>query len=158
MCDFVEWLAKKGDEEDKKLPELTQNVALISMLDKNESAQDEVQLATLHAAKGLEFRHVFLVGIEEGILPHRESIDPLKIEEERRLMYVGITRARMSLHLSHCQKRAMGKEWRTCEPSRFIAEMGDDLRHGGGGVTDAPAEKTAGRAKLAQFRALLSEN
>jgi ATP-dependent DNA helicase Rep len=154
VCDFVEWLAKKGDEEDKKLPELTQTVALLSMLDKNDAEQDAVQLATLHAAKGLEFRHVFLVGIEEGILPHRESIAPEKIEEERRLMYVGITRARMSLHLSHCGKRAIGKEWRECEPSRFIVEMGDDLRHAGNG-TDVPAEKAAGRAKLAQFRTML---
>ena len=156
VCDFVEWVAKKGDEEEKKLPELTQTIALLSMLDKNESEQDAVQLATLHAAKGLEFRHVFLVGIEEGILPHRESIEPAKIEEERRLMYVGITRARNSLHLSHCRKRATGKEWRECEPSRFIAEMGDDLRHGGSN-NDAPAEKTAGRAKLAQFKALLAD-
>ena len=157
VCDFVEWLARKGDDENKKLPELTQTVALLSMLDKNESEHDVVQLATVHAAKGLEFRHVFLVGIEEGILPHRESIEPTKIEEERRLMYVGITRARHSLHLSHCRKRALGKEWRECEPSRFIAEMGDDLKHGGNGG-DKPAEKTAGQAKLAQFRALLAES
>jgi ATP-dependent DNA helicase Rep len=157
VCDFVEWVAKKGDEEEKKLPELTQTIALLSMLDKNDSEQEAVQLATLHAAKGLEFRHVFLAGIEEGILPHRESIEPAKIEEERRLMYVGITRARNSLHLSHCRKRAVGKEWRECEPSRFILEMGDDIRHGGNG-SDAPAEKSAGRAKLAQFKALLADS
>jgi ATP-dependent DNA helicase Rep len=157
VCDFVEWVAKKGDEEEKKLPELTQTIALLSMLDKNDSEQEAVQLATLHAAKGLEFRHVFLAGIEEGILPHRESIEPAKIEEERRLMYVGITRARNSLHLSHCHKRAVGKEWRECEPSRFILEMGDDIRHGGNG-SDAPAEKSAGRAKLAQFKALLADS
>ncbi len=156
VSDFLEWLAKKGDEEDKKLPELTQTIALLSMLDGNESDHDSVQLATLHAAKGLEFRHVFLVGIEEGVLPHRESVAPEKIEEERRLMYVGITRARNSLNVSHCRKRAMGKEWRNCEPSRFIAEMGDDIRHGGNGE-DKPAEKTAGRAKLAQFRAMLAD-
>ena len=157
VCDFAEWVAKKGDEEDKKLPELTQTIALLSMLDKNESEQDAVQLATLHAAKGLEFRHVFLVGIEEGILPHRESVEPAKMEEERRLMYVGITRARNSLHLSHCRKRAVGKEWRECEPSRFIAEMGADLKHGGNG-SEVPAEKSAGRARLAQFKALLADS
>ena len=70
-------------------------------------------------------------------------------------MYVGITRAEQSLHLSWCVRRKQGREWRNCEPSRFIAEMGDDLKISGG-PTDAPADKSAGRAKLAQFKALLS--
>ncbi len=152
--DFVGWLGNKGAEDNKNLLELAQTVALISMLDKNQEEADAVQLATLHAAKGLEFRHVFLVGVEEGILPHRESIDPAKLEEERRLMYVGITRAQMSLHLTWCEKRKQGKEWRECQPSRFIQEMGDDLKFAGG-KNAAPADREAGRAKLAQFRAML---
>jgi ATP-dependent DNA helicase Rep len=97
---------------------------------------------------------VFLVGIEEGILPHRESIDGGSIEEERRLMYVGITRAERSLHLSYCERRKMGKEWRECEASRFIAEMGDDLKISGRGQ-DAPSDRASGSARLAQMRAML---
>ena len=130
--EFTAWLTKKGEEDEKTLIDLTQTIALINLLDKGGSDFDGVQLSTLHAAKGLEYKHVFLVGIEEGLLPHRESQDPVKIEEERRLMYVGITRAQRSLHVTHCEKRPQGKEWSPCEPSRFIEEMGKEdlgVRH-----------------------------
>jgi ATP-dependent DNA helicase Rep len=153
--DYVDWLAAKGDEENKNLLELAQTVALLSMLDQQGGEQEAVQLATLHAAKGLEFRHVFLVGAEEGILPHRESLAPAKLEEERRLMYVGITRAQMSLTVTWCKRRKQGKEIIEREPSRFIGEMGDDLKRVGkdsGGGED----RNLGRAKLAQFKALLA--
>jgi ATP-dependent DNA helicase Rep len=125
------------------------------MLDKNQQDEEVVQLATLHAAKGLEFRHVFLVGVEEGILPHRESVEQGNIEEERRLMYVGITRAQLSLTVTHCEKRRQGREILEREPSRFIAEMGDDLKRSGQGA-NAPEDKAAGRAKLARFKELLA--
>jgi len=154
--DLVDWLGGKGDAEQKNLLELAQTVALLSMLDKHDQDIDAVQLATLHAAKGLEFRHVFLVGIEEGLLPHRDAEAEGRIAEERRLMYVGITRAEQSLHLSWCEKRKQGKEWRTCAPSRFIAEMGDDMKISGG-TQDAPPDKVTGRARLAQFKALLNK-
>jgi ATP-dependent DNA helicase Rep len=154
--DFVQWLAAKGIEESKNLVELSQTVALISMLDKNEGEQDVVQLATLHAAKGLEFPHVFLVGIEEGVLPHRESVELGKVEEERRLMYVGITRAQRSLTVTYCERRKQGREVVPREPSRFIVEMGEDIKHSG--RDQAPAvTKDEGRAKLAAFRALLAK-
>ncbi|MDP3438517.1 MAG: 3'-5' exonuclease, partial [Azonexus sp.] len=134
VCEFANWLNKKGEEQGKTLIDLTQSIALINLLDKqNDDDYDAVQLSTLHAAKGLEYRHVFLVGIEEGILPHRESIDPAKIEEERRLMYVGITRAQHTLTISYCERRKQAREFVPCEPSRFIAEMGsEDIRYAGG--------------------------
>ncbi|MCX8086083.1 MAG: UvrD-helicase domain-containing protein [Rhodocyclaceae bacterium] len=156
--DFVRWLAAKGEEEGKSLLELAQTVALVTMLDKQEDRADAVQLATLHAAKGLEFRHVFLVGVEEGTLPHREAIEAGSIEEERRLFYVGITRAQLSLHVSWCERRKQGREFLPREPSRFIAEMGDDLKHEGA-VSPAPTiDKAAGNARLAQFKALLKQS
>jgi len=154
--EFVGWLAAKGTEEAQSLLELAQSVALITMLDKQEEdGDDAVQLATLHAAKGLEFRHVFLVGCEEGVLPHREALDAGQLEEERRLMYVGITRAQLSLHVSWSAQRKQGREIVARAPSRFIAEMGDDLRFEGVGQASPTLDKEAGRARLASFKALL---
>ncbi len=149
VMEFAAWIGKK--EEDRNLIEITQAVVLMNLLDREENEYDAVQLSTLHAAKGLEFRHVFLVGVEEGILPHQESMSEAGIEEERRLMYVGVTRARESLHLSHCLKRKRAKEMQACEPSRFISEMGGDLKFSGNAVT-----KEMGNAKLAMLKSALS--
>jgi len=158
VCEFTNWLNAKGEEDGKTLIDLTQSIALINMLDKQDEDRDEVQLSTLHAAKGLEYKHVFLVGIEEGILPHRESLDPAKIEEERRLMYVGITRAQRSLHLSYCERRKQARELIPCEPSRFIAEMGkDDIRFSGGKQAAEP-DKVTGSARLDAMKAMLAGN
>ena len=156
VLEFCEWLGKKGQEEGKTLLDLTQTIALINLLDKNEADVDAVQLSTLHAAKGLEFRHVFLIGIEEGILPHREAQADGRIEEERRLMYVGITRAQRSLHLSYCERRKQGRETIPCEPSRFVSEMGsEDLRFSGS-KSAAPADKAASSERLTALKAMLA--
>lgn len=150
------WLAQKGEEEKKSLIDLAQTIALINLIDRQDDGgrADAVQLSTLHAAKGLEFGHVFLIGVEEGVLPHRESLAPEKLEEERRLMYVGITRARRSLHISHAEKRRHGRDLIPSEPSRFIAEMGENLRRSGG-QSDAP-DKAAGTARLKALREMLA--
>jgi len=155
--ELVSWLARRGEEDGKNLIELTQMIALINMLDKREDAEapDAVQLSTLHASKGLEFKHVFLIGVEEGVLPHRESLDPVKLEEERRLMYVGITRAQRSLHVTYAERRKQGRDFFPCEPSRFIAEMGEDLRFSGG-KAESPPDKATGAARLAAMRAMLA--
>ena len=159
--ELVQWLARRGEEDGKTLIELTQMIALINLLDRQQEGgagmPDAVQLSTLHAAKGLEFGHVFLIGVEEGVLPHRESLDPAKLEEERRLMYVGITRARRSLHISYAERRKQGREFLPSAPSRFIAEMGkDDLRFSGSGANAAPTDKASGSARLAAMRAMLA--
>jgi ATP-dependent DNA helicase Rep len=158
--DFVGWLARKGEAEGKNLFELTQMVALITMLEgREEEAADEVRLSTLHAAKGLEFPHVFLVGLEEGILPHREAIDAGSVDEERRLMYVGLTRAQETLHLSYCVTRKRAGEKVACAPSRFLAELAqEDLRYADRALSsdEAAQAKTAGNARLAALKALVA--
>jgi ATP-dependent DNA helicase Rep len=159
VCEFANWINKKGELDGKTLIELTQSIALINMLDKqNDEEVDAVQLSTLHASKGLEYPHVFLVGVEEGILPHRESTEPSKVEEERRLMYVGITRAQRTLNISYCERRKQAREFIPCEPSRFIDEMGrDDVRFSGG--KDAkPVDKVTGSARLDAMKAMLAGN
>lgn len=159
VCEFAGWLNKKGELDGKTLIDLTQSIALINLLDKQNSDDvDAVQLSTLHAAKGLEYRHVFLVGIEEGILPHRESIEPAKLEEERRLMYVGITRAQHTLNISYCERRKQAREFVPCEPSRFIAEMGsEDIRYAGGKLSVIP-DKATSSARLDNLKAMLAGN
>jgi len=159
VCEFANWINKKGELDGKTLIELTQSIALINMLDKqNDEEVDAVQLSTLHASKGLEYPHVFLVGIEEGILPHRESTEPSKVEEERRLMYVGITRAQRTLHISFCERRKQAREFIPCEPSRFIDEMGrDDVRFAGGKEAK-PVDKATGSARLDALKAMLAGN
>ena len=164
VLEFVSWLTKKGedngDNETRDLLSLTQMVALMSMLEgREEGDPDAVKLSTLHAAKGLEFGHVFLIGVEEGILPHRESVDTDKIEEERRLMYVGITRAQKSLNISWCKKRKRAGETEICEPSRFIEELPkDDIRHFGSPNADTATNKEHGKERMAQIRAMLGQN
>ena len=156
--EFAAWLSKKGEEEGKSIIDLTQTIALLNILENREGKElDVVRLSTLHAAKGLEYPHVFLVGVEEGILPHRECADGGLVEEERRLMYVGITRAQKSLALSYCLKRKRGREWQACEPSRFIAELSqEDLRVSG--RESAPEiQKSEGTARLAQLKAMLKK-
>jgi ATP-dependent DNA helicase Rep len=166
VLDFIGWLTKKGEANTefgnespgKNLLELTQMVSLMSMLEGREDGEpDAVKLSTLHAAKGLEFGHVFLIGCEEGILPHRESVDTNKIEEERRLMYVGITRAQKTLNISWCKKRKRAGEMQMCEPSRFISELPkDDVRHFGNPFNDPEASKDYGKSKMANIKAMLA--
>ena len=154
VLEFAAWIAKKGEEDDKDLLQLTQTIALITLLEgREETEPDAVRLSTLHAAKGLEFGHVFLVGVEENILPHRDAVDEGRLEEERRLMYVGVTRARKSLTLSYCSRRKRARETVSCDPSRFIDELGEDVRQ-----PDAPSSadaKASGSDRLAALKAML---
>lgn len=163
--DFIDWLKQKAGDKDslepeKSLLDLTQMVALMTMLEGRDEERDAVRMSTLHASKGLEFPHVFLVGVEEGILPHKGDPDApfetlgTRIEEERRLMYVGITRAQRSLHISWCQKRRRARENVHCEMSRFIKEMKLDE----GDALPTEAEVMTPQTRLANLKALLTKN
>jgi ATP-dependent DNA helicase Rep len=155
--ELVAWLARKGEADGKNVIELTQTIALITMLEgRDQSELDAVHMSTLHASKGLEYPHVFLVGCEEGILPHSESVDNGMVEEERRLMYVGITRAQRSLTLTYCTKRKRAGEWQFVDPSRFIAEISqDDVRYFGKPGVQPTVSKTEGKAKLSSLMSSL---
>jgi ATP-dependent DNA helicase Rep len=153
VLDFIDWVAKRcgGDieadggmttqTERRSVIEVAQTIALITSLAERENDQKMVTLSTLHASKGLEWPHVVLAGVNEGSLPFsREEgeISPQQVEEERRLMYVGITRARLTLAVSALKRRKKGREYVQATPSRFIAEM--KLGEGNGPKED-PREK-----------------
>ncbi len=166
VLDLLGWLKRKAEEDSMSLMDLVQHIALITMLEKSDDEDpDMVRLSTLHASKGLEYPHVFLVGVEEGLLPHMgkddEEGDPAKaaesfearIQEERRLMYVGITRAQRSLHITWCKKRKRGREEIAREPSRFIKEM--ELEN------DRVADETPGlsaKDRLDRLKSLLNKS
>ncbi len=161
--ELLDWLARMGAVEGTP-PSLAERVAKMTLADllerqEDEQAHDAVTLMTLHAAKGLEFPHVFIIGMEEEILPHRNSIDTDNIEEERRLAYVGITRAQQTLTLTLAKRRKKYGEWETCEPSRFLAELPqDDLEWEGAGVELAPeVKRERGRANLANLKEMLGK-
>ena len=155
---WLERMAKSNPEAN--LSELVAKLALLDTLDREEEDRgDRVHLMTLHAAKGLEFPNVYLVGMEEDLLPHRSSIEEDNIEEERRLAYVGITRAQKNLTLSFATKRKRYGEAIDCQPSRFIDELpSEDLQWAGEGVeVNKQESQQRGQAHLANLKSLLAE-
>ena len=172
VVDFCDWMALRcggevqdasgatasGPSEIKNLLEVAQTISLLSTIADREQDQDVVTLSTLHAAKGLEWPHVQLVGVTEGMLPFKLDDDggrqqvvsedtTQRLQEERRLMYVGITRAQRSLAVSWTRKKKKGRELVAAQPSRFIAEMALDQKT----AREDPREKL--RALRAEFAA-----
>jgi len=159
VLDFCDWMARRcgGAVEagirtpETNLLDVAQTVSLISTLGEREANADVITLSTLHAAKGLEWPHVILAGVVEGLLPFKADVDAPEtaahIEEERRLMYVGITRARQTLTVSWTRRRKRARDIVACRPSRFIAEMRLDETQP---RTDPRAQLRALRAEFAR--------
>jgi ATP-dependent DNA helicase Rep len=125
LIDWVGRLLAKNSEH--SLADVVNKLILIDILEQSdEESHEQLQLMTLHASKGLEFPFVYLVGMEEELLPHRVSIDEDFIEEERRLAYVGITRAQKELCFTLAKQRRKAGEWQDCLPSRFLDELPQD--------------------------------
>lgn len=151
-------LARNEDESKDNEENLNSAIAKMLLMDlmdrqQEEDESDQVQMMTLHAAKGLEFPNVFMVGLEEGILPHRSSIEEDNIEEERRLMYVGITRAKKRLTLSFAKTRKQFGEKIETTSSRFLDEIPEeDMVREGFGDASKEQVREKGSETMANLR------
>ncbi|CAM4353228.1 UvrD-helicase domain-containing protein [Acinetobacter dispersus] len=153
-------LNRTDDVDEKNIESVIRKLVLLDMLEQQQEEEDtdKVNLLTLHAAKGLEFPYVYMIGLEEELLPHKNSIASETVEEERRLMYVGITRARQGLTLTLAEQRKNGGQMRQMTPSRFLDEMPqDDLEWHGRKKKLAPNvdPKEQAQQYLANLKALL---
>jgi len=164
--ELYRWITEmlKGDEEHEPLTlgEVVTKLTLRDMMERNEKDDeaDQVQLLTLHASKGLEFPYVFMVGMEEGILPHQTCIDEDNVEEERRLAYVGITRAQRELIFTYARERRQYGETIKPVPSRFLEELpSDDLEWAQAAPVKTEAQRQqTGLAHLERLRQLLKKD
>ena len=157
---LIDSLHKVMTDEGVELEEAISRLVLRDLLEQQEeedASLDIVQMMTMHASKGLEFPHVFIIGMEENLLPHRASVEDGNIEEERRLAYVGITRAQQTLAMTMAAKRRQFGETINCEPSRFLEELpADDLRWQGADVDDEEANEARGQETLAGLKGLFA--
>lgn len=153
---------KAEDDDDRTIDAVIRKLVLLDMLEQQQEEENinKVNLMTLHAAKGLEFNYVYIMGLEEDLLPHRNSVLAETVEEERRLMYVGITRAKQELTLLHARQRRAGGDMKTTTPSRFLEELPVehlDAPHLTKGKANANPPKTADDY-LATLREILQKS
>jgi ATP-dependent DNA helicase Rep len=162
LAELIDWLGRAARGEDEPtLADALRRLSLMDLLDRQsgDEQDDRVRLMTLHAAKGLEFPTVFLAGCEEELLPHRANLEGPGLEEERRLAYVGITRAQRRLFMSHARRRKRFGEMLECSPSRFLEELPADALEWEGRVELSPEEsKARGRSAIAGLRSMLAED
>ena len=141
MENFLDDLALDSDREEEQ-----------------EQTGDAVTLITMHSCKGLEFPHVYIVGLEDGLLPHSRSKDDGTLDEERRLFYVALTRAMQTLTLSHCAARKKYGQPKPCHPSPFLNELPADLLELDDDKSKAPVSIEAGREGFAAMRLAASRD
>ncbi|WP_058462347.1 UvrD-helicase domain-containing protein [Legionella adelaidensis] len=159
VWELLEWVQRLlNKEEDTDLMDVVNKLILIDILEQSDEKEHEtVQLMTLHASKGLEFPHVYLVGMEEELLPHKVSIEDEQIDEERRLAYVGITRAQKNICFTLAKKRRKGSELQDCLPSRFLDELPQESLewYGKTGEKNEHQSKVLAKSHLAGLKSLL---
>jgi len=157
VAELLNWISGILEREpDADLTRVVNRLTLMDILDGDEEEYDAVNLMTLHASKGLEFPYVFMVGTEEELLPHRNSLSDEAIEEERRLAYVGVTRAQRELTFTYAKYRKRQGEKMSCEYSRFISELPEEDLEWLGEKANAETNQKSGRAALAGLRAMLN--
>jgi ATP-dependent DNA helicase Rep len=162
LIDSISKMISKAEEEGDEctIEDAVGRLILRDMMEQQaqEDESDQVQLMTLHASKGLEFPHVYIMGMEEELMPHRNSIEADTIEEERRLMYVGITRAKRTLTLTYAAKRRQYGEAASTTHSRFLDELPpDDVAWEGKTETSAEEQKQRGQETLSSLRNMLAD-
>ena len=152
LLSWVQQLVKKDTSID--LSGVVSSLTLFDIIERqdNEKNTDSVSITTLHAAKGLEYSNVYIAGFEEGIMPHRNSTTEIEIQEERRVAYVGITRAKKSLTLSYSKTRKRYGQIEPCEPSRFLEELPEEEIQWPSGNSSQTSDKKVGLETIAQLR------
>ncbi len=159
---WIERLLTDDDQKDQPLAEVVRSLCLHDMLSRQseENENNQVQMMTLHAAKGLEFPHVYMVGMEENLLPHRNSVEEDGIEEERRLAYVGMTRARHTLTFTRSRARQQFGETSACDASRFLDDIPseDVVFMGELDKTSAEQQRATGKDALKGLMDLLADD
>ena len=142
---------------DERLHRYLEHISLDRDKDDTEEARDVVTLITMHSCKGLEFPHVYIAGVEDGLIPHSRSKVEATLDEERRLFYVAITRAQASLSMSHCEHRKKYGEQIPCHPSPFLKEIPEELIIHGNEAASEPASEEEGLDFFANLKASLEE-
>ena len=146
-----------GNQPAERLENFLENITLDSdREEEKENTQDAVTLITMHSCKGLEFPHVFVVGLEDGLLPHSRSKVEGTMDEERRLFYVAVTRAMLTLTISHCGGRKKYGQLLPCQPSPFLKELPGELVEHSDAKSKAPVTQESGKNLFAAMREAIS--
>jgi superfamily I DNA/RNA helicase len=147
-----------GNEPAERLGNFLENITLDSdREEEKENTQDAVTLITMHSCKGLEFPHVFVVGLEDGLLPHTRSKVEGTMDEERRLFYVAVTRAMLTLTISHCGGRKKYGQLLPCQPSPFLKELPEELVEHSDAKSKVPVAQESGKNLFAAMRSAIAE-
>jgi ATP-dependent DNA helicase Rep len=160
--EIIDWTRRLYEDGDGKesIDEIISHMCLMDLLERNQEENEEnaISLMTMHTAKGLEFPYVFIIGAEEEILPHANSIESDDLEEERRLAYVGITRAKHQLCITYAKMRNKYGEKIDCEPSRFLEELPEQyLEWADRTVTTPEQMQQTARSYISNLQAMLDD-